>query len=436
MAARDRNEEEERQRKREEILASMESEDRIIKLAPMLSQFETAKPTPMVEPADPELGIKEFTRAEIPLGDQRLAPPLLEELTLPTGGKLKIPPIRGQREALQAQHEAEARAKAEAGTEILTQEAWDELPDFYKGRWTPGQRVDSKTVGEIGMTVWKSAEARAERETERAAKAAEKAGQPPPSRKGPRGQIQDWINGQWVDVGPAEAPDAPGTGKAAKGEWLTDSSTGQRVWVTDEQKAAAPPGKYSDIKPNQPRVNLSGQMAQSRSAAELALGSAKDPESMWGLAEKWTVPGPGALMGPAAAAIGMSASVNKAFRGPGSDDLRQYETIIQGFTPLFARAVGHSGVLTEKDEARTRMLFPVLSGPGADTRSEAVRKLQRLQKIMNGQEVVPAGIFEARPGHWDTNREGKPAGAEAGSSMFTPEETSLMSDYGYPTGGQ
>lgn len=424
MTARDHLEEQERQRKREDILASMESEDRLIKLAPVLSEFETVPPV-----ADPSLAPGAMM-AGVPLSEKRKAPPLLESLTMPDGSKLKITPIHGQREAIRAQHEAESARKMLEGTEVLSQEAYDKLPEFYKARWKPGQRVDSKTVGEIGAAIFQAAEKKAEREATLKAKEAEAAGKPPPTRHGPRGQIQDWINGRWVDQGPIADPNKA-TGGAddpkAKFQWVTDSSSGQRVRVSEQQLNEAPPGKYSDAKPNQPRVNLSGQAAQARSSAEKTLGSATDPESIWGIAHKWTVPGPGALMGPAAAAIGVSASVNKALRGPGSDDLRQYESIIEGLTPVFARAVGHTGTLTEKDELRTRKLFPVLSGPGADTREEATRKLKRLQKFMSGQEVVPPGMFDVQPGHWP------PADQQ---SQFSPEETSLMADYGYPTGGQ
>jgi hypothetical protein len=62
-----------------------------------------------------------------------------------------------------------------------------------------------------------------------------------------------------------------------------------------------------------------------------------------------------------------------------------YHTGIRGFVPLFARSVGHVGMLTEQDVQRTELLFPRL-GESADVTRE---KLARLNRIMTGQEPVP-----------------------------------------------
>jgi hypothetical protein len=62
-----------------------------------------------------------------------------------------------------------------------------------------------------------------------------------------------------------------------------------------------------------------------------------------------------------------------------------YRTGVRGFVPLFARSVGHVGVLTELDVQRTEDLFP-RTGDAADVTAE---KLARLNRIMTGQEPAP-----------------------------------------------
>lgn len=63
-----------------------------------------------------------------------------------------------------------------------------------------------------------------------------------------------------------------------------------------------------------------------------------------------------------------------------------YNTGVRGFVPLFARAVGHVGVLTELDVKRTEDLFPRF---GADAEDVVREKLARLNRIMTGQEPLP-----------------------------------------------
>ena len=41
-----------------------------------------------------------------------------------------------------------------------------------------------------------------------------------------------------------------------------------------------------------------------------------------------------------------------------NDDVAEYEALVLGFTPLVARALGHTGVLTEQDVQSVRSLFP------------------------------------------------------------------------------
>lgn len=62
-----------------------------------------------------------------------------------------------------------------------------------------------------------------------------------------------------------------------------------------------------------------------------------------------------------------------------------YRSGIRGFVPLFARAVGHVGILTEQDVARTEELFPRVG----DAENVTLEKIQRVNRIMTGQEPLP-----------------------------------------------
>ena len=51
-----------------------------------------------------------------------------------------------------------------------------------------------------------------------------------------------------------------------------------------------------------------------------------------------------------------------------------------------------------KDVERTLMLLPVLSGLYADTQVTAKRKLDRLRRIMSGDEKIPDGLWQGEEG--------------------------------------
>lgn len=61
-----------------------------------------------------------------------------------------------------------------------------------------------------------------------------------------------------------------------------------------------------------------------------------------------------------------------------NDNVAEYESLVMGFTPLVARALGHTGVLTEQDVQSVRMLFP----RPEDSKSLRDRKITRLKGIM------------------------------------------------------
>lgn len=64
-----------------------------------------------------------------------------------------------------------------------------------------------------------------------------------------------------------------------------------------------------------------------------------------------------------------------------NDDVAEYEAMVQGFTPLVARAVGHIGVLTQQDVDSVRAMFPK---PG-DSKTLRDRKIARVNTVLAGQ---------------------------------------------------
>ncbi len=84
----------------------------------------------------------------------------------------------------------------------------------------------------------------------------------------------------------------------------------------------------------------------------------------------------------------LAKAVGTAARGAAKlnldDDVAEYEALVKTFTPLWARAVGHTGVLTEQDVQSARAILPA---PG-DSKSLRDRKLARLAKIMGAQTAT------------------------------------------------
>jgi hypothetical protein len=81
-------------------------------------------------------------------------------------------------------------------------------------------------------------------------------------------------------------------------------------------------------------------------------------------------------MGPQTTVMGLmrrgAASANM------DNDVAEYESLVKGFIPVVARAVGHVGVLTQQDVDSVRELFPK---PG-DNQQLAQNKLNRVRGIL------------------------------------------------------
>ena len=78
-----------------------------------------------------------------------------------------------------------------------------------------------------------------------------------------------------------------------------------------------------------------------------------------------------------------------------NDDVAEYEALISGFTPMVARAVGHSGVLTEQDVQSVKALFP---RPG-DSKTLRDRKIARIKTILSfgGSPEQPDAQPDTKP---------------------------------------
>lgn len=80
----------------------------------------------------------------------------------------------------------------------------------------------------------------------------------------------------------------------------------------------------------------------------------------------------------------MSGGVEKAkAQANYNDDVAEYEALISGFTPLVARALGHTGVLTQQDVDSVKALFPK---PG-DSKTLRDRKIARIRSIIGELET-------------------------------------------------
>jgi hypothetical protein len=79
-----------------------------------------------------------------------------------------------------------------------------------------------------------------------------------------------------------------------------------------------------------------------------------------------------------------------------NDDVAEYQALISGFTPLVARSLGHTGVLTEQDVQSVRKLFPDPS----DSKSLRDRKIARIRTIVGALQTTehPAGVSGPREG--------------------------------------
>lgn len=96
------------------------------------------------------------------------------------------------------------------------------------------------------------------------------------------------------------------------------------------------------------------------------------------------------LQGVLASASGMAekqkAKINL------NDDVAEYEALVSGFTPMIARALGHTGVLTQQDVDSVKALFP----RPEDSKTLRDRKINRMMTIIGELEGVE-GVGNVAP---------------------------------------
>jgi hypothetical protein len=66
------------------------------------------------------------------------------------------------------------------------------------------------------------------------------------------------------------------------------------------------------------------------------------------------------------------------------EDVKLYNSLIQGMTPMVARAVGHTGVLTQQDVDSVKKLFGHIGMLGTDSKGVASSKLDAFARLMSG----------------------------------------------------
>lgn len=176
--------------------------------------------------------------------------------------------------------------------------------------------------------------------------------------------------------------------RAAAGETGAPLSAEDRDLV---ERIVANPAIYQDLTPGA-RTKLAGALAARGftgfgKAAGGASGSAKGgPDVGEIMSEIKTLSGR-----INTSAGGPVSNITGAIRrglGVGNldNDVAEYQALIEGFIPMVARAVGHSGVLTQADVDSVRALFPLPS----DNATLAKNKIARVEKLLRSGQSAPS----------------------------------------------
>lgn len=193
--------------------------------------------------------------------------------------------------------------------------------------------------------------------------------------------------------------------------YTLEDTTSERQFRTGEREASQKFTAGQNALGRQNAVDIAGMRAAASGAGGTADTKTNNAMVIFGnikeLANK-VVGGSGVAAKAAGMATRAGAAMNLS-----DPSVNEYESMISGFTPLVARALGHTGVLTELDVQSVRALFPQVGD------STAVRdaKLARVEKIM-GEMNGGGSPIAPMPSH-----------GESGSG--TPDRDALRSKYGY-----
>lgn len=80
-----------------------------------------------------------------------------------------------------------------------------------------------------------------------------------------------------------------------------------------------------------------------------------------------------------------------AAAGNMDNDVSEYLALVEGFIPMVARAVGHSGVLTQQDVDSVRALFP-RPGDNAQLSKNKMDRVKRIMQQMQSPGDAPGGL--------------------------------------------
>jgi hypothetical protein len=89
---------------------------------------------------------------------------------------------------------------------------------------------------------------------------------------------------------------------------------------------------------------------------------------------------------------GLSAIVSGTARSAAAkaqmdNDVSLYESLVLGMVPIVARAMGHTGVLTQQDVDSVRAMFPI----ARDNKALAESKLSAIRDVIGANKPAPAG---------------------------------------------
>jgi hypothetical protein len=147
---------------------------------------------------------------------------------------------------------------------------------------------------------------------------------------------------------------------------------GRFVWTKDGLVSISVGGRTTPVLDSQGKQVLPQDTAQVRNYDFSTKRVMPLLEGMAELAQRINV-----LDGIQAKAVGLEKKA--AAKLNYDNDVAEYEALLSTFIPLWARSVGHTGVLTEQDVKSARKMFP---NPG-DSKDLMARKIKRIEKMLD-----------------------------------------------------
>jgi len=208
------------------------------------------------------------------------------------------------------------------------------------------------------------------------------------------------LGGEWTDEYDQALPALAEQFNPEKAEAGFTLSPGQtRYGPRGEEVASAPAAPPKPEQTLEEKVAEAAALTEARKKVEQRYTSAKESKEDTKKAEQFKSAVPvinavselseriNTLQGVVAKAAGTAERAKAELNL--NDDVSEYQALVMGFTPLVARALGHTGVLTEQDVQSVRALFP----RPEDSKSLRDRKVGRLKNIMLQMPGIEPGAF-------------------------------------------